>query len=72
MSSSDDDDSGIDDEGYDVKNDLEGNPELEDSWDSTNGMVGKARRHASDVDFIDPNTDLRKPLHFVNPSGKKI
>ena len=71
ISSSEDDSNGIDEEDFEIENDLEGNPDLEDSRDSSDGMVGKARRPPSDDECIDPNTGMKKAPLFVDPIGKK-
>ncbi|PON60761.1 hypothetical protein PanWU01x14_150580 [Parasponia andersonii] len=56
---------------FEAENDREGNLELEESDGSSDGMIGKARRHQSDEEFKVPNKYMRRAPHFVDAATKK-
>ncbi|PON51269.1 hypothetical protein PanWU01x14_217380, partial [Parasponia andersonii] len=59
-------------ENFKSKNDVECNPDIEDSEHSSDSIFGKAMRPLSDDEFVDPNKYMKnKALHFINVSGKK-
>ncbi|PON83519.1 hypothetical protein TorRG33x02_206740 [Trema orientale] len=56
---------------FETENDTEGNPELEESDGSSDGMIGKARRHQSDEEFKDLSKYMRRAPYFVDAARKK-
>ena len=70
VTSSEEDVDGSLEEDLDVENDDQDNPELEDSGESTDGMVGKPTKPLSDDEFADPNRHMKRACHFMMQVGK--
>ena len=50
---------------------MDGDPDLEDSDYSSEGMIGKPRKARGDDEFVYHNRLINKAPHFVNATRKK-